>query len=108
MKLKVLMTGAECVPFAKTGGLADVVGTLSRELVRMGVDARVIMPLHKQIKDKYFAEMKHECSFNVQLGWRNQYVGIHSLVHDGVTFYFVDNEFYFGWQIYKGGEASIG
>ena len=103
--LKVLLAAAECAPFAKTGGLADVVGTLPRFLKERGIDARVILPFHKIIKEKYAT--RHVCSFSVRLGWRNQYAGVEQLEKDGVTFYFVDSEYYFGNGIYRGGDFEI-
>ena len=105
-KLKVLIAGAEAAPFAKTGGLADVVGTLPKALVKKGVDARVIMPLHKGIREKYGSELRVLATMNIRIGWRNLYLGIETLEHEGVPFYFIDNEYYFGWCIYKGGEAE--
>ncbi len=100
---KVLLASAECAPLSKTGGLADVVGTLPKALNRIGVDARVITPYHRCIKDKYAAEVEHLFDFRIMLGWRNAYVGIERLVRDGVTIYLVDNEDYFGDAIYRGG-----
>ena len=105
-KLKVLIAGAECTPFAKTGGLADVIGTLPACLKELGTDVRVILPFHRQIKDRYDSEAKTIAEFTVSLGWRNQYAGIRTLTKDGITYYFVDNEYYFGGPIYKGGEAE--
>lgn len=101
--MKILLTAAECVPFAKVGGLADVVGTLAHEFVQDGHDARIIMPLHSKIKHKYRTQLKHICNFYVSIGWRSKYVGIESMEYGGVTYYFVDNEDYFGGPIYKGG-----
>ena len=103
---KVLLAASEAVPFAKTGGLADIVGALPAALKKQGVDARVIMPLHRQIKDKYKYELRHICNFYIHMGWRTQFVGIETLDLNGITYYFVDNEFYFGGPIYKGGEAE--
>ncbi len=105
-KLKVLIAGAEAVPFAKTGGLADVIGTLPKELIKIGVDARVIMPKHGIIKHEYGEKLSHLASFYIALGWRNQYVGVETMEMDGVTFYFIDNEYYFYHAIYKGGETE--
>ncbi len=102
----VLLVGAECAPFAKTGGLADVIGTLPSALKKRGIDARVIMPLHAKIKEKYRYELYHICSFYVSLGWRNQFVGVETLTYNGIQYYFIDNEYYFGGAIYKGGEAE--
>lgn len=104
--IKVLIVGAECVPFAKTGGLADVIGTLPRELKKLGIDARVIMPKHGIIKHEYGDRLKTLATFHISLGWRNQYVGVETMEMDGVTFYFIDNEYYFYHAIYKGGETE--
>lgn len=105
--LKVLIAGAECTPFAKTGGLADVIGTLPGCLKKLGADVRVILPFHRQIKEQYDSEARVVAEFTVSLGWRNQYAGLRELKRDGITYYFVDNEYYFGGPIYKGGEAEI-
>lgn len=99
----ILMVAAECTPFAKTGGLADVVGTLPFELKKLGFDARVMIPYHRIIKEKFGEHVEHICSFSIDLGWRSQYVGLEKLVYNGITFYLIDNEFFFGYGIYKGG-----
>lgn len=103
----VLIASSECAPLAKTGGLADVVGTLPKSLKKIGVDARVIMPYHRIIKEKYADQVEHMFYFYVTLGWRTQYAGIEKLVLDGVTIYLVDSEYYFGDSIYRGGNAEI-
>ena len=100
---KVLLVSAECAPLAKTGGLADVVGTLPKSLSALGVDARVIMPYHRVIKDRYADRVEHMLYFFSDLSWRHAYVGIEKLLLDGVTIYLVDNEQYFGDRIYRGG-----
>jgi len=94
--MKILFTTSECVPFVKTGGLADVVGALSPVLAAKGNDVRVILPLYSAIPEEYTNQMRHELDFEVELGWRKQYCGIESLVYNGVTYYFVDNKYYFG------------
>ena len=99
----ILLAAAECAPLSKTGGLADVVGTLPKALKKLKIDARVITPYHRCIKDKYADNVEHLFDFNVSLGWRTQYCGIERLELDGVCIYLVDNEFYFGEKIYKGG-----
>lgn len=105
---KILLVGAECAPFAKTGGLADVIGTLPKSLIRLSLDARVILPFHKIIKSKYGAETTHITDFYIKLGWRTKYVGIEKLVKNDVTYYFIDNEEYYGReQIYYGGMEEI-
>ena len=101
-----MIVGAECVPFAKTGGLADVIGTLPRELKKLGIDARVMMPKHGIIKHEYGDRLKTLATFHISLGWRNQYVGVETMELDGIPFYFIDNEYYFYHAIYKGGETE--
>ena len=102
----VLLASAECAPLSKTGGLADVVGTLPKSLAKLGIDARVITPYHRVIKDKYADRVEHMFDFYCTLGWRQAYVGVEKLVLDGVTIYLIDNEQYFGDKIYRGGQAE--
>jgi len=103
---KVLLVSSECAPLAKSGGLADVVGTLPKALAPLGIDARVIMPYHRIIKNKYAGQAEHMFFFYSRLGWREAYVGIEKLVLDGVVIYLVDNEQYFGDVLYRGGYAE--
>ncbi|MDQ1144636.1 starch synthase [Bacillus sp. SORGH_AS 510] len=93
--MKVLFAVSECGPFAKSGGLADVAGSLPKELKNLGTDVRVILPKYGTISDEYKKEMKKIKEFTVPVGWRNQFCGIEELTHQGVTFYFIDNEYYF-------------
>lgn len=93
--LGVLYAAFEAVPFLKTGGLGDVAGTLPSALKQAGCDIRVILPKFSTIPEEYRAQMRHIAHFDVPVGWRNQYCGIEALEHKGVTFYFVDNEYYF-------------
>ena len=74
--MKILFAASECVPFIKTGGLADVVGALSPVLAQKGVDVRVMVPLYASIPEKWTSQMKSECEFEVELGWRRQYCGV--------------------------------
>ena len=103
---KVLLAAAECAPLSKTGGLADVVGTLPQDLAKLGIDARVITPYHKVIKDKYKDKVEHLFDFEVLVGWVKEYVGIERIEINGITVYLVDNEKYFGDKIYRGGEPE--
>ena len=105
---QVLIASSEASPLSKTGGLADVAGALPKSFAKLGIDARVITPYHKVVKQKYFGKTEHICDFTVSLGWRQQYVGVEKLVVDGVTFYLIDNEYYFnGDSLYMGGDAEI-
>ncbi|QFT90324.1 Glycogen synthase [Bacillus sp. THAF10] len=93
--MKVLFVVAECVPFVKSGGLGDVAGALPKELKKLGTDVRVILPKYGQIPDVYQNKMKRIQTTFVDVGWRRQYCGIDELTLDEVTYYFVDNEYYF-------------
>ena len=103
----VLIASSECAPLSKTGGLADVVGALPKALTAQGVDARVITPYHRCIKEKYAAQVEHLAYFYVDLGWRHQYAGLERLTLPGLTVYLIDSEYYFGDKIYRGGEAEV-
>lgn len=94
--MKVLFATSECVPFVKTGGLADVVGALPAELCKEGCEARVILPKYSAIAQKYKDEMRYIDNIYIKMGWRSQYCGVFDLKIGDVTYYFVDNEFYFG------------
>jgi len=94
--MKILFAASEAVPFVKTGGLADVVGALAPVLAKEGHDVRVVIPQFSAIPREWLSQMSHVCDFEVQLGWRRQYCGVESLKKDGVTWYFIDNKFYFG------------
>jgi len=93
--VNVLFVASECVPFIKSGGLADVAGALPKELNRLGSDVRVMLPKYGQIADEYKELMTKADEIIVQVGWRKQYCGIEVLKHENVTYYFIDNEYYF-------------
>lgn len=95
---KVLFVGAEVMPFAATGGLGDVLGSLPAAMKKEykdDIDIRVVMPLYDAISSEWKSQMKLEAVFDVTLAWRRLYCGVKSLVKDGVTYYFIDNEYYF-------------
>ena len=94
--MKVLYVASEAVPFVKTGGLADVAGSLPAALVKDGVDCRVILPKYGVIAKDIRNEMEHIYDGILNVAWRDKFVGIDKYVLNGVTFYFIDNEEYFG------------
>ena len=100
--MKILFVASEAVPFVKTGGLADVIGALTPVLAKEGNDVRVLLPNFGQIPREYSSQMTHVCDFEVQLGWRRQYCGIEQLQMNGVTWYFMDNKYYFARQYIYG------
>ncbi|MBQ1934610.1 MAG: glycogen/starch synthase, partial [Clostridia bacterium] len=85
---QILFVGSEAAPFAATGGLGDVLGSLPNEIAALGGDdddVRVVLPLYAMVKDEYRAMMRTEAEFTVSLAWRRIYCGIKSLYKDGVT-----------------------
>ena len=95
-KKKLLFVASEVQPFAVSGGLGEVAGSLPVSLAQKHkLDVRVVLPLYRCIGQPWRKKMKQEKVFQVQLGWRSQYCGIFSLKQHGVTYYFVDNEYYF-------------
>ena len=91
----ILFLASECVPFIKTGGLADVVGSLPKYLDKSKYDVRVMLPKYMCMKPEYMNAMKYVTHFYMELAWRRQYVGVLELEYEGIKFYFIDNEFYF-------------
>lgn len=96
--MKILFVGSEATPFSKTGGLADVLGSLPKELVNLGIDARVVLPKHGITKEKFNDQLNPLCNYTVTVGSKEEYCGIESIILDGVTYYFIDNEYYFGYR----------
>ena len=93
---KILFAASEGVPFIKTGGLADVVGSLPKCIDKNYYDVRVILPKYTCMKKEFKDLLTFEQNFYMDFHWRNVYVGILTAVYDGITFYFIDNEGYFG------------
>ena len=93
--MNILFAASEVAPFIKTGGLADVAGSLPPALARAGHDVRVILPLYEGIGDNWRSQMTFLKYFNVPLAWRQAYCGVFEYASDGVTYWFVDNESYF-------------
>lgn len=95
-KRKVLFVASEARPFIATGGLADVIGSLPQALAKDPTyDIRVVLPLYSDIKPEMRRTLSFLGNIYVPLAWRNQYCGIFCCKQDGVTFYFLDNEYYF-------------
>lgn len=105
MGLKIFLVASECVPFIKTGGLADVVGALPAALKKLGAEVSVLIPKYSMIPQQFRKEMQHITDFSIQLGWRKQYVGVEKIHREGIDFYFADNEFYFKQNyVYSSGD----
>ena len=94
---KILFVSSESAPFITTGGLGEVIGALPKNLRRADkdMDVRIVIPLYEEISLKFKDDLKFIDKFYVDLGWRRQYCGIYSAVISDVTYYFIDNEYYF-------------
>ena len=94
-KKKILFVASECTPFIQTGGLAEVIGSLSKALAATGkFDVRVVIPMYSDIKWEFKQQFNYIGNIYVPLAWRNQYCGIFTYEKDGVTFYFLDYALY--------------
>ncbi len=93
--MKVLFASAECAPFFKTGGLGDVAGALPKELVQNGVEISVVLPCFTKMPETYKNLGEEVCDVYIEVGWRHQYCGIKRLVLEEITYYFIDNRYYF-------------
>ena len=93
--MKILFATGESFPFAVSGGLGDVSFALPKALRKKKVGVRVVMPLYSQIPEHFRREMKFITSISVPVAWRSQYCGVFEATYDGVTYIFLDNEFYF-------------
>ncbi len=92
--MKIVMAASEALPFIKTGGLADVLGSLPQALVNKGHECTVVLPYYKDIART--DQIRYVTHFYVNLGWRYCYCGIFEAQVEGVKYYFIDNEQYFG------------
>ena len=94
---KILYIASEALPFASSGGLGDVIGSLPAAVKRENpeLDVRAVIPLYSAIPSVYRDKMVKEKEFTVPLSWRRQYCAVYSYEKEGVIYYFIDNEYYF-------------
>ena len=110
--MKIAVCASEGAPYAKSGGLGDVMEALPAALSRIeGNEVALFLPYYSKIKENAKYETEQVAQFRVQLGWRQQYAGVMKLTNrnDGVSVYFIDNEYYFGGRegaIYGNGDDS--
>ena len=95
MAVNVLFIASEAAPFVKTGGLADVMGALPAALRKQGVKPALVLPCYAGIAEEYKKAMQTVYTGQVDLSWRNQYLGVKRLELNGIPVYFIDNEYYF-------------
>lgn len=94
--MNILFAASEATPYIASGGLADVIGSLPAAITQKGHDCRIVLPLYKGINPQLRASMTFITHITVSVSWRNQYCGIYTAIFNGVTYYFLDNEYYFG------------
>ncbi|MBE6840016.1 MAG: glycogen synthase GlgA [Ruminococcus sp.] len=109
--MKILFAASEAVPYAASGGLADVIGSLPIAINEKGHDCRVVIPLYKSIKENFKEDLTFVTNLTVDVAWRKQYCGVFSALKNGITYYFIDNEYYFDrdglYGFYDDGERFI-
>lgn len=108
----VLFVASECTPFVKTGGLADVIGSLPQALKENEhIDVRVMLPLYREITEDWRDQMEHYQTFSVKFGWRTHEISIYKLIYHNIHYYFVENEYYFDregvYGYYDDGERFV-
>ncbi len=101
--IKVLFAASEAAPFVKSGGLGDVIGSLPGAVSGDGFEVAAVIPLHEGIPHEMREKMTYVKNIFVPVAWRSQYCGIFRYEQNGVTWYFIDNEYYF-----KRGDALYG
>jgi starch synthase len=93
--MNILMIASEAAPFAKVGGMGDVLASLPPAIAGAGADVRVMLPLYGSITEEWREQMTLVSTHRVTLAWRSVYCGLLQLKRAGVTWYFLDNEYYF-------------
>lgn len=94
--MKIMLVGSEAIPFSKTGGLADVLGSLPQALAEEGHEVVLVLPKHAVTKAPFNDQLTTVKETDIAVHDNRQYVGFQYLKHHGVTVYFIDNEYYFG------------
>ena len=93
--MKCLFVTSEAQPFAASGGLAEVSGSLPHALRQRLIGCRIVMPLYNEIPENLKENMRFLTSFSVPVSWRRQYCGVFEARYNGVVYYFLDNQYYF-------------
>jgi starch synthase len=100
--MDILFASSEAYPFFTSGKLGDMIGSLAVAMRKQGINVRVILPLYGNMREEWQGKLRYLANFNVPVSWRNQYCGLFEMVRQGVTYYFLDNEYYFKRQGFYG------
>ncbi len=101
----IAFVASECQPFFASGGLGDVIGSLPKKIVKLDKglwNVEVYLPLYSNISKQYANKLVYVGQTYVKLSWRKQYCGIYKYEDAGVTYYFLDNEYYFKRERFYG------
>lgn len=94
--MKILYLSSEVAPFAASGGLGDVIGALPGTIAASGEHTvEVVCPLYDTMKAEYRSQLTHVLDISFKLSWRETGASVYSLVRNGVTYYFIENHYYF-------------
>ena len=93
--MNIIFAASEAVPYAASGGLGDVVGSLPEAISAKGHNCAVVIPLYKQIPKDFRDDMEFVTNITVDVSWRKQYCGIYTSEKNGITYFFIDNEYYY-------------
>ena len=91
----ILMVASEALPFIKTGGLADVVGSLPQALSQKGHEVKVVIPLYRKIWEKYQSELYFDCEYSVSINYHEVPVRLYSKMEGDVCYFFIQHQGYF-------------
>jgi starch synthase len=99
--MKIVMIASECVPYAKTGGLADVVGALPKALRALGHEVIVVMPKYALIDYIRYGLRPFLSTMGVWMGNAEEWCSVHTADHDGISVYFIEaNKYFDRWGLY--------
>ncbi len=93
--MNILMVGAEANPYVKVGGLGDVVYSLSKALVHQGENVAIVLPYYASVKANHHKSMKLVGDISIHLSWRHHTAQLYTSTLDGITYYWVDLQYYF-------------
>ena len=102
--MKIAMIASESRPFCKTGGLADVVYSLGKELAVIGEEVMVIIPFYQTIKNTIKVPVKFVDSFVINMSWRHQEAKVYLAEEDGMSFYFIEHPYFDRNHLYGDGD----
>ena len=88
--MNILFAASEAIPYAASGGLGDVIGSLPKALAERGHSCAVVIPLYKSISEELREEMEFVASITVDVSWRKQYCGIFKVKRNGIVYYFIE------------------